>query len=333
MNLQTHRIAPLLLVLAMAGCRTLPNVSRFSEATTQMYVAVQTAGANAVAEVAAAEKGIAGVSNQLSAAVAKNWQPAVVAAKAVARYSGSLRTLVESGQHGETNAREALAAVDTLVKSVAGAFPGGDAVASGVITGVAKTWGLVARELAARSLGEVIEKTDPHIQDLASALSQEFIALANLIEGTEAQQLKNLMMKHNEPRARLNTYEGIRTRLLAQMISGDGEFTSDTNLLARWQWVEKLLESERQQPWYRDYVAERLCIEARLQAQQEVARKTPALLNAWAASHQELLKVVRAKGAPDFTELVTLSQDLWQTYEQTKTRVEAIKAEALKGRL
>lgn len=336
------RIAPIaaLVLLTAVGCRTLPNVSGFADATTQLYWTVQSAGDGAVAEVAAVEQGMSGAAAaqgaSLSNKVAQSWQPLIKATKAVVVYSESLRALVQSGQQGKEQAQQALAAVDSLVKTTAGAFPGGEAgsaTAEGIFAGVTELWGALAREIAARSLAQAIEKTDPVIQKVAAGLSAGFSGMDQLLDASETALLDHLINKYDEQKTRLNTYEAIRRDLLAEAVSGNNGFTSDTNLLARWQWAEKIIESEQQQAWYKEYMAEKLSIQTRLSAEREIVRKAPSLITAWAASHKELAKAVREKGSPDFTVLLTLSRDLYDTYQQTKARVEAVKTEALKQQL
>jgi hypothetical protein len=337
MNLPFHRVVPLFLALAAAGCHTLPNVSRFSEAPTQLYSTVQVAGGYAVAEMAAVESGMSGgppaPGESLSNKVATGWQPMIKSTKAVARYSDSLRALVESGKDGRANAREALGAVDTLVKSVASAYPAGGAVTEGIFSGVSELWGVIAQEIAARSLARVIEKTDPVIRQVATNLGVAFRGMSQVLEASETALFDHLLNKYDEQKTRLNTYESLRTDLLTEVVSQGGDFAGATNLLARWQWVEQVIASERQQPWYKEYMAEKLAIQVRLEAEREIVRRAPALIAAWAASHGELVRAIRQKGPPDFTELITLSRDLAETYEQCRARVEAVKAEALKQQL
>ena len=89
-----------------------------------------------------------------------------------------------------------------------------------------------------------------------------------------------------------------------------------------------MVQAERQQPWYRDYLAEAAAVEARLDARISIAEKATGVINAWAASHRDLVVDVRRNRSPNFAVLTALAQDLMATYEQTKTKVEQIKSPA-----
>ena len=326
------------LLLTAVGCGTLPNVSHFSDVTTQLNGLVRTAGAATVAEVAAAEQGMTkrAPGGGLSNAVAQGWQPALKAAKALADYSDSLRALVESGQNGEAEAKAATAALKPLVETAVSAFPAGAVggeVLDGLLLAGEKIYGAIAKEIAARSLAKAISNSDPLIQQVAARLSAGFSGMSQILESSDLTLEHHLMTKYQAQKKYLNAYEQERDALLTRTLDQDNHVTGDTNLLARWQWVEKLIEAEHQKDWYKDYMAEKLSIQTRLEAEREIVRKAPALLTAWAASHKELVKAVQQKGTPDFTELLTLSRDLFETYQQTKARVEAVKAQTLKNKL
>ncbi len=352
------RIAPAgaLVLLTAVGCRSLPDVSRFSDATTQLYVTVQTAGDSAVSELATVEKArLDGRQSNNAAKVAKGWESATVAAKAIADYSDSLQALVESGDQGKANAAKAVGAVDTLVKSVAGAYPGGEegaVIAKGVFDGLASLYGAAARELAARKLAREIHEADPFIQKIAESLAQQFNGLALILRSAKNTLLFQVEDKYSVQVQNLNQYEGLRTALMDQARTvlnlavtntllttnlqvqalNSSQLTITSNILDRWQWAEKMVQAERQQPWYQGYLAEQAAVAARLDPEIAVAERAPSVITAWAASHKDLARAVEQNRSPNFAVLTALSQDLLATYEQTRSRVEQIKSQTPRTR-
>lgn len=327
------RIAPLsaCLLLVAAGCGTLPDVGRFSDATTQLYVTVQTAGDAGVAELAAVDNARpAGSKSDNVAKVAKGWQSATTAAKAVAEYSDSLRTLVESGEQGKANAQKAVQSVDTLVKTVAIAYPGGEAgaaMAEGIFDGLATLYGAVAREVAARKLAKEIQNADPFIQKVGDGLAKQFLGLGQILQSSKKTLLFQVEDKYSTEKQRLNLQEGLRNELMMQA-STNGQLTTNASLLDRWQWADKMVQSEREQPWHHAYIADQAAVTTRLDAKLAVVQKAAGVIRAWAASHKDLVTAVQEKRSPNFAVLMALSQDLLETYEQTKTKVEQIKSQS-----
>ena len=332
MNPHLLRIAPVcaLLVVTVTGCHTLPDVSQFSDATTQLYVTVQTAGQSAQAEQALIQKTRAdGKSRDNSAAIGKGWQSATDAAKAVAEYSDSLRALVESGKQGKAAATKALQSVDTLVKSVAKAYPGGDAgstVLDGAFQGLSTLYGAVAQDVAAKKLAGMIQKADPCVQNIAEGLAKQFLGLAYILRSSKLVLLYQVEEKYTAHVQSLNMYDGVRTNLLAEATAG-GELTTNASLLERWQWAEKMVQAERQQPWYVEYTAAKASINARLDAEIAVVQKASGVINAWGASHKDLVKAVKENRTPNFAVLMVLSQDLLTTYEQTRAKAQQVQTQ------
>ncbi|MFH0939917.1 MAG: hypothetical protein V1899_11665 [Planctomycetota bacterium] len=269
-----------------------------------------------------------------------SWEPRIAAMKALAEYSASLQALVESGNHGANAAKAATGAVADLLSKLGAAYPAGaigSEITSGAIQGFVAAWKAVARELAARSLAEAIEKADPTIQSIGTILAIDFMGAKKITAANKSMALMYIDEKYNvvrnedgtpsrddkgheiSLRKKLNDLENSRAAIRENLLDKDGKLVSER--AAQLREIDGVIESEKRQQWHINYIAEKNAIVSRCDGQVAITEKAALLIKVWAASHGDLLRAVKENRAPTFTMLTTVAADLFKIYRETQSRI------------
>jgi hypothetical protein len=337
------------LMLIICGCRTAPDMRPFADATSQLSSSIKTTGRTVVSEVdsMSAQWGPA----QLKSAKEKTekfeqqWAGRQNLGAALVDYSVSLTAIVEAGEQGEKSAKAVDASFKKLTDAVGIAFP--QAAAAGVAVDVgAHLYGMFAKDHAAKTLGEGMQRLQPAIDETATILKSSFKAVEDGLDAVRdqiAQNVEDEMVgddKVTTKRNRLKILMNRRANLLIFLNNGTTNRDSLRGELIITNDAKKELELDRLTKLMTDITAELVAVEGAIALESESlkpidARKaadherlTTAInlvrtardgLDDWAAAHARLAAAALEKKPPQV-------EDLIQTANEVRELVKIVRA-------
>ena len=309
-------------LLLVTGCRSLPEVQPFADATATIHHAITASGRTAVAQLADIEgKGSAPTrlggepATPLARDFYQAWQKREAMFAALDTYAASLVQLVHSGNHGAESAQALAKSASDLASTVSSSFPGGDPAVQLVTSLASQAYGIIAREVAAQRLDKAIALEDPVIQKIARLIAADLTDLKRLNEVWRNSRRAALADETKPDRQRLNTLLKMRSNLDQD---GDGNLSAvDLDKLER---VGPLIAHETASPWYLDYVRRRDDVLNELRTADAVLDQAGLALEAWATAHANIGVAVRQKRPPSLAELQQVTADLLTAYQQYRTQ-------------
>lgn len=299
-------------ILALTGCRSLPNVQPFADSTTQIRNAVSATGQAAVAEIALIEAPDQEPASPPTTPLARkfydNWLERETKLAALDSYAASLLHLVQSGAHGAESAKALAQSVSGLASAVSKNFPAGDPAVQALTSLAADVYGMIAREVAAQKLEKAILAEDPVIQRIGDLLARDLLDLKRLARQDRNQTLSRLAFESKDL-PRLKKLEQTRIRAMESL---DLNKTADQATLKA---LSELIELETKSPWYADYNQRHDEIVRTFEAQNGVLDQAVLALKAWASAHHQIGVALQQRQPPALSELQQVSSDLLAAYQ------------------
>lgn len=335
-------VAVSFLALALAGCRTAPNMRPFADATSQLSSSIKIAGRTVVSEVDTmsakwdstrrknAEKTLEGFGQQ--------WEKRQTLANALVEYSASLAAIAEAGEQGEKSAKAVADSFKKLTDAVGVAFP--QAKAGEIVVNLGSyLYGKFAQDHAAKTLGESMNRLQPVINETASILSDSFKDIENGLDAVRDQNNQNAedevvegdSTKVRTLRDRLKRLSVRRAKLLAALNSGESSRDSLRAELIKAADAAKEAELARLSRLSTDIAAELAVVEStiklesdtlkaidarkagdhdRLTAAMNLVRIARGGLNDWAAAHSRLATAALEKKTPQVEDLIQTASEI-----------------------
>jgi hypothetical protein len=284
----------------LSSC-ALPEVKPFTDATVQLHAAVDISGRVVVKEVQALDQGQAA-----AAVLAQSWEMRVKLLDALVDYARSLQAIVDAGKKGQENAEKLGAAIKTLGVATNLIVPGGGA-AVGVATDIASSfYAQIATVLAARSLEEALDASQPGIEIIARHLSEDIADLEEILLDAVQEQ-----MDAEEEKYQLEL--GFRLELEKQRkaLSGAGidlHAGNTTQIVEKLKTIDALLAITDR--WYLPLQARLVALRQRRDTSRGLIVACQAGIEQWAASHTTLANTVRQRKIADVDELVQTAIDI-----------------------
>jgi hypothetical protein len=180
--------------LILAGCRTAPDMQPFADATSQLSSSIKTAGRTVVSEVDTMSSRWDNTRRKNAEKIiedfGRQWEKRQKLADALVEYSASLAAIAEAGEQGEKSAQAVAFSFQKLTDAVGVAFPqtrAGDMV----VNLGSYLYGKFAKDHAARTLGESMNRLQPVINETASIVSDSFKDIEDGLDAVRAQNDQN----------------------------------------------------------------------------------------------------------------------------------------------
>lgn len=312
--------------VAVAGCRTAPDMTPFTDATSQLSSSIQAAGGVTCDEIDRMANGWPEKQRAAAATIKdafwKQWSGRNNLADALLTYSESLTAIVAAGDQGTASVER----VGNAFKQLAGTI--GIALPPGSVAGVDKTlelggylYGLYAKDAAARSLGESMRKMQPSIDETARVLDE---SLRHVEEGLDAirdqvpEDVEDSLSvvggvtKVRTERATLANVANSRRALLDRIAASPSAATLRDDLAA----LDAALRS--QADLLAPFDARKAADVSRLADEMRLVRTAREGLAEWAAAHGRLAEAALSKRPPNVERLV-------QTAEEIRSQIKSIR--------
>lgn len=347
------RSAVLVLGLAalFVGCRTVPDLRPFTDATSQLSSSIKTAGRTVATEIdsmaAKWPDNQKAEAAKISARFRQHWTQRNALADALLEYSASLAAIAAAGEQGEQSARALAASFQKLCGAIEIAMPPAAAV-EGVINIGSHLYGRFSRNYAAKTLGDGMRKLQPSIDETAVLLGHSLDQIASgldavrdqiaqnaedeVLDGIKVGVRRNHARVLSERRVRLLTIladgnaarDALRAELLREFnpnkqqdLARLGSVTADitTELSA----VENSLQSELATLASVD--ARKAADRARLDTELALVQTMQSGLGDWAAAHARLAAAALERQplqVEDLTQTALEIRDLVKTIRATR---------------
>jgi hypothetical protein len=343
----------LLSFVFLLSCRTPPDITPFTQATSDLSASIKTAGRTVSSEVdsmtAAWPAPQRAKAEEIIAKFEKQWTQRNALADALLEYSASLTAIVQAGEQGEKSARALADSFQKLCGSIGLAMPPAAGAGAAVDLG-AQLYGKFARNYAAKTLGKGMKELQPAIDEtaveLAHSLEQIKTALdairdqidANIAGevlngvgvGTHRNTAKTLAVRRENLLRSLASGDAKRDQLLTDLLgNSDGDKAKElarlgslrSEIAAELATIESSLKSELE---LLGPVEARLGSEKqRLTTEIELVQTIQAGLHDWAAAHSRIAAAALEKKPLQV-------EDLIQTATQIQDLVETIRADRKK---
>lgn len=305
-------------LLAVAGCRTPPDLTPFTDATSQLCDSIKASGRVTSDELDAMSMDWPQPQKDAAAKLNENfrarWTDRGRLADALLDYSASLVSVVEAGDKGADSVKAVEASFKQLTDTVGVALPPGTVKVAGTVTELgAYLYGIYTKDKAAGALGEGMKKMQPAIDETARVLGESLkqiqdgldairdqvpqgvedspsIPGGSVLVRTERDTLSKLVVRRNELAGRL-AQGGSDAALRQDLELLDSTIASQTARLAPFD-AKKTADRER------------LSDEIRLVG---AARDGLAV---WAAAHARLADAALSKRTPNVAELEQTASDI-----------------------
>lgn len=173
-----------LVVALLAGCRTAPDMTPFSDATAALSGSIKAAGRAVSDEITDVTRPWPEEQRLAAAAIStrfrEHWVQRDALADALTEYSVSLVAIVEAGEKGEESARGLAASFGRLCDAVGVVLPPALAGET-VVSAAARVYGLIAVDRAARTLGGGMQRMQPSVDALVEVLDKDLLTIENAL--------------------------------------------------------------------------------------------------------------------------------------------------------
>jgi len=286
----------LALLPLLVGCRSIPDLTPFAEATHGLAGTLTSTSGVLVSDLRRA--GQANDADALEAAL----QPALEAATAITNYSDALANLSAAGKDGRANGEKLGGALDELAGVLAVQLP----IQFGPVAGLINQW--VAEARAAASFKKAVEAADPAIATLAPLMQQVLAQLHDLLENNE----RSVVDWISDENKGVLILDDVNSGKIIQL---HRDLTIEISRLASQAASNPLTEQELSQllalraelevntPQY-DVAAKLVQDERRKHASLRLAVEKASLgFGIWAKTHQGLVDAIGEERAPDVRRL------------------------------
>ena len=264
------------IAVSAAGCASLPDARPFVEATTQYRSAIVASGGAIEGELreikatAEAEK------------FAREWNVRVQATEALVEYARSLAAIVEAGNQGAASARRVADSVQKLAGAAGIALPAAPVV--GTVTDVAAfVYGQIASVRASSSLAAAIEAAGPAVDQIASTMAKDLLAVEPIVRAANEIAAVNLADKFNDETSHYLSLVRERRAIYKRPT----RTPQDEERLLQ---IDRLIAATRS--WRDRLDAEELAVAERLRASRKLIAAARQGLAAWALAHRDLAAAV-----------------------------------------
>lgn len=274
------RLIALACLAALAqGCGTLPDASKFADATAQMHTAVVSSGAAVAAsldEAAEKERG-----TQLRQA----WKSTSTVTSAMASYSGAVADVLKAGTEGAETVRRVTAAGQTLASTLGIAFAG----VKPAVDLLAAIGQHVAQAAAARSAEEVLARMQPVADNTGELLSRQLDDLEAVLRSAGALSVQRIRDTVSKERSYAGLLGDERRKLYSR--------PPDDAIAAR---LRQIDEVERTVQAKIDAADRKVAdAEARTRTGRQLIGAARQTAGEWPVAHRQLLDAVRESRSID----------------------------------
>ncbi len=282
------RVCPLVVtLLAVAGCSSLPNVSPFVVASSQLRGAVASSGQVVVTELNAANA----VPPDRAKKLAADWEARNEAFSGMVDYANSLQAIINAGNSGAESAAQLADSVANLASAAGIVIPGSPAAVEAGTEIVKFLSKQIAIIRAAKSLESSLVAVQPAIQNIAMNIIGDVSNLEKVMVFANA-LVKNDLVKRNSDQ--LGYRMSLQKVLATNLITADGVFSVDDQAkLDQQVKVSALLANTDE--WYAEYEAQlNEILERKIYALallDSVRRTTKE----WAVAHEKLVVAVKER--------------------------------------
>lgn len=264
------------IAVSAAGCASLPDARPFVEATTQYRSAIVASGG-----------AIEGELREIKATAeadkfAREWNVRVQATEALVEYARSLAAIVEAGNQGAASARRVADSVQKLAGAAGIALPAAPVV--GTVTDVAAfVYGQIASVRASSSLAAAIEAAGPAVDQIASTMAKDLLAVEPIVRAANEIAAVNLADKFNDETSHYLSLVRERRAIYKRPT----RTPQDEERLLQ---IDRLIAATRS--WRDRLDAEELAVAERLRASRKLIAAARQGLAAWALAHRDLAAAV-----------------------------------------
>lgn len=288
-------------LLFLTGCRSLPDVQPFTDATIGLRSAVASSGAAVVGELGQVE--ITGAKEEVGK-LKDAWAERNRLFTALVQYANSIQSIVDAGRGGAAAAQGLADSLQRLANTAGLVQPGTGEAAAIVKDAAVFVWDQIARVRAASSLEKALVAAQPAIERIVVVMGddlKDLDSLARIACAAQRNGLKQANAVRLAYRERLTgSRDGLFERLNAAL--AEGKSASQLPEPAELKHLEELLANT--DSWYGPLAADLEAISAREQVTRELIAATRSALDDWGAVHARLLTAVRARRLPSAAELV-----------------------------
>ena len=268
------------------GCSSLPDVSPFRSASSQLRLAVAESGAAVESELRLLPEG-----NEQADTLRDNWKERDNAFTAIVAYSDSISALVDSGNNGAKSAERVADSVKALGEAAGVAIPASDQAVA-LATDIGKfLYEQIAKARAAKNLEKAMAAAQPGVDRIAEKIS------ADLKDLEEIYIVANTL-DDNRIRTEFNQFTSYRNSVLKQMTGGD---PGDTNKLASQAQLAQILRD--MDATHAEYTSQRKKVADRLRAGQGVIIAARQGAAEWAAAHASVVSALNHRRPVDISSL------------------------------
>jgi hypothetical protein len=331
------------LLFALAACGSLPDVSPFAAATSELGSAVEQIGPAVSAEVAKIPDSKGWVDD-----LDKAWAARVLAIDAMVEYSNSVAAIVNAGNEGSESAEKLGAAFTGLTKKAGGLIPGAEALAP-IGDAVAFLTKTVISIRATSDLLEALEAAQPGVTQFSKLLAADLEDMGGVVTTANT----GAMIKRKKAVAgKFSTLTGLRAQrekrqkkyldalkknsdhidAMAERVStGTGAQPAGSialtqppvskaeleEMIAELKQIDAVIASNKS--WLDPYEAGLKKDAERLMAAQQLITASQTAIRRWAAAHASLIVAVRESRVPSFHSLIKTAVEIEDLVKKLKT--------------
>ena len=301
----------LLLGLGLAGCRSVPDLRPFAEATASIDLA-----ANGVHDLVVSDLDSLAASasdseerkalRKAREAFSTEWGVRLQATEALVGYAGSLASIAEAGEGGAQGARALAGSVNRLLSSI----PGVTTQIPAAVTDLA-SWikGEVDRVRAAETLADAVARAHPVVRDIGAILAKDFGTVDSKIGGNVFAALAVIDREYGDlPRYReaLERRRGAIASSIAKAVDEGAPIPGEQ--VAEMDTVTSLLDQA--DSWYGPYRERLELASSRGETGKLAARKAKEAIERWVRLHGEVVDALQERRAPSASVLSNKAMEL-----------------------
>ena len=305
-------------MLVAAGCRSAPDLTPFSDATSQLCASIKASGRVTSDELDAMARDWPRDQRAVAARVNEQfrtqWTDRDRLADALLTYSSSLTSIVAAGDSGASSVAELSASFKSLTEAVDVALPPGTVrvFESSVQLG-AYLYGMWAKDEAAKTLGEGMKKMQPAIDETARVLGESLKQIETGLDAVRDQAAANVEdsfanaggeVRVRQERDTLVKLFTRRRELAARLAQGG----SDAALREDLETIDATIAS--QSAILAPFDAKKASDRARISDEIALVRAAREGLAEWAAAHGRLADAALTQRTPNVDVLVQTATDI-----------------------
>ena len=285
----------MLVILVLAGCRPLPDVGPFIDASYQLQSVVATSGITVESELRLMHNG-----TKYADEFKSNWEVRNKAFAGITDYTSSLKAIVDAGNQGSASAQKVADSVSALVKTAGVTLPGSpEAVA--VVTDAAKFISAqIALIRAAKSLEQSMETAQPVVEIITQLIATDLKSIEDIFISASTSN-ENYIRTSDEFKYLI----GYRNEILKLIGTSN---LSDPNTYNQQVQLNQILQANNE--WYLMYLAKRNEINNRLRVGRALIQAATQSALDWGVTHRKLIMALKERRPVNTDSLVQAAVDI-----------------------